>query len=204
MKEMWDKRYGAQEYAYGTSPNEFFRQSLEKHQAKGKILLPGEGEGRNAVYAAKKGLDVFAFDISNEGKKKALALAEKESVSIHYEVANFLDISLKENDYDLAALIFTHLPAELLHACHRKVASAIKTGGLIIIEAFHFQHQECQNENPNAGGPKDVNMLFTKNTIARDFPNFSPIILQECEVNLSEGEFHQGRSKVLRYVGKKN
>lgn len=204
MKEMWDERYSKREYAYGTLPNEFFRQSLDEYQPSGKILLPCEGEGRNAVYAAQKGLDVYAFDISSEGKRKALALAEKENVSIHYEVGNFLDADLGDNDYDMAALIFAHFPADLLHSCHRKVAQAIKRGGLIIIEAFHTEHREFQNKNPNAGGPKDKSMLFTQDTIKRDFPDFSTIVLDECEVELSEGEFHQGRGKVLRYIGRKN
>jgi hypothetical protein len=35
------------------------------------MLLPLEGEGRNAFYAAKTGLEVTAFDISREGKNKA-------------------------------------------------------------------------------------------------------------------------------------
>lgn len=54
MKEMWDKRYGNTEYAYGEEPNAFFKKTLDKLDLKGSILLPAEGEGRNAVYAAKK------------------------------------------------------------------------------------------------------------------------------------------------------
>jgi hypothetical protein len=29
MKEFWDQRYAADDYAYGVAPNEFFRASLE-------------------------------------------------------------------------------------------------------------------------------------------------------------------------------
>jgi hypothetical protein len=63
MKEMWNKRYAAKEFAYGTKPNAFFKMSLEKYHSKGSLLLGAEGEGRNAVYAATKGLAVFAFDL---------------------------------------------------------------------------------------------------------------------------------------------
>ena len=41
----------------------------------GTLLLPGEGEGRNAVHAASSGWSVEAVDYSSEGKRKALALA---------------------------------------------------------------------------------------------------------------------------------
>ena len=56
MKELWDKRYAEKDYVYGIEPNQFFKEVLDKYSFKGKILLPAEGEGRNAVYAAKKGL----------------------------------------------------------------------------------------------------------------------------------------------------
>ena len=48
-KEMWDQRYAESEYVYGTNPNEFYKQVLD-NLAPGKILLPAEGEGRNAFF----------------------------------------------------------------------------------------------------------------------------------------------------------
>ena len=67
---MWDTRYASEGYAYGIAPNEFFKNSVATYKPSGKMLLPAEGEGRNAVYAAKEGLEVTAFDISVEGRKK--------------------------------------------------------------------------------------------------------------------------------------
>lgn len=144
------------------------------------------------------------YNLSSEGKQKAFTLAAKEGVSIHYEVGNFLDATLNGNEYDLAALIFAHFPFEFIHLFHRKVAGAIKRGGIVIIEAFHAEHVSFQNENPQAGGPKDERMLFTRKTIERDFAGFSTITLEELEVDLREGQFHNGRSKVLRYIGRKS
>nr|WP_234406801.1 hypothetical protein [Prolixibacter bellariivorans] len=42
-RTMWDERYAAEEYVYGTSPNQFFREELAK-LAPGRLLLPAEGE----------------------------------------------------------------------------------------------------------------------------------------------------------------
>ena len=53
MKDFWNDRYGRAEYAYGKNPNVFFKEQLDLLPP-GKILLPAEGEGRNAVYAAEK------------------------------------------------------------------------------------------------------------------------------------------------------
>jgi hypothetical protein len=59
MNNFWDERYADEEYVYGTTPNQYFKQELEK-LTPGKILLPGEGEGRNAVFAATQGWKVTA------------------------------------------------------------------------------------------------------------------------------------------------
>jgi len=85
MKEMWNQRYAAKDFSYGTEPNRFFKDWIDKYPA-GEILFPAEGEGRNAIYAAKKGWEVTAFDFSGEGKRKAVQLAEIEKVKIDYKV----------------------------------------------------------------------------------------------------------------------
>src|SRR6478735_10933655 len=84
-KERWNERYNKTGFAYGELPNIFLKEQLEKLKA-GKILFPAEGEGRNAVFAAKLGWNVSAFDISVEGKNKALQLAETNNVTIDYRL----------------------------------------------------------------------------------------------------------------------
>lgn len=76
MQDFWNERYNREEYVYGEAPNEYFRQQLQT-LTPGSILMPLEGEGRNGVYAAGLGWQVDAFDMSTEGKRKALQLAKK-------------------------------------------------------------------------------------------------------------------------------
>ncbi len=66
--EFWDKRYSGKEYAYGTLPNEYFNQQIDKFKP-GKLLLPGEDEGRDAVFAAKIDWKVTAIDICSFSRK---------------------------------------------------------------------------------------------------------------------------------------
>ena len=77
MKDFWNERYANEEFIYGTEPNDFFKQQLDKLQP-GKLLLPAEGEGRNAVYAASKGWDVKAFDMSDKRQGKSLEIGKNE------------------------------------------------------------------------------------------------------------------------------
>lgn len=203
MIEMWDKRYSSSSYAYGINPNAFFKDTLNKYQFNGKILLPAEGEGRNAVFAAKKGLDVTAFDISIEGKNKALKLAKKQNVEIKYDIGNLFDLDIVNQKYDVAALIFAHFPPEISTSYHRKIADLIVDEGIIILEGFSKSHLPLRNENPRLGGPDKIEMLFSIESIKNDFPEFEIIKLEEVAVELNEGDYHNGLSKVIRFIGKK-
>ena len=107
MKDFWNKRYAEKEFAYGTLPNEFLKEQLQKITA-GKILFVCEGEGRNAVYAAKQGWHVEAFDLSTEGKNKALQLATQNNVNFNYQVQDANAIQYPENSFDAIALIYAH------------------------------------------------------------------------------------------------
>jgi hypothetical protein len=73
--DRWNERYSKDGFAYGEQPNNYLKEQLEKLQA-GSILFPAEGEGRNAVFAARLGWKVSAFDISTEGKEKHYCLQE--------------------------------------------------------------------------------------------------------------------------------
>jgi len=202
MKEMWDERYSKEEYAYGILPNNFLKEALENIPI-GSILFPAEGEGRNAVYAAKQGFDVTAFDISVEGRKKALKLAEKEKVNILYEVGELTDLNLKNNFFDVVALIYAHFPPNLLSSYHREIAKMIKSGGYIVLEGFSKNHLPLRIANPNVGGPNSLDMLFSIEGIKNDFSNFEILKLEEVEIELNEGIFHNGKGKVIRYIGQK-
>ena len=57
MKDFWESCYGNDEYIYGKTPNLFFKNAIDQMEP-GKLFLPGEGEGRNAVYAAEHDWDV--------------------------------------------------------------------------------------------------------------------------------------------------
>ncbi len=74
--DFWNARYSDNDYAYGIEANECIKQELQKLKA-GKILSPAEGEGRNALYAAKFGFEVYAFDPSIEGRNKAINSLKK-------------------------------------------------------------------------------------------------------------------------------
>jgi SAM-dependent methyltransferase len=193
-KEFWNERYSSEDFVYGTEPNEFFKSEIDK-LAPGKLLLPCEGEGRNAVYAAKLNWRVDAFDQSEKGKEKCEALARENNVTINYTVSDALDIHLEPNKYDLVALIFAHFPSSIRNEIHQKCIAALKPGGMLLLEAF--TPYQLQNES---GGPKDSNMLYTQEILESDFTALKIQSLQEEKIYLKESKQHWGKADVIRLV----
>lgn len=202
MKEFWNERYSAVEYAYGIAPNEFFATILAGLKP-GKILFPAEGEGRNAVYAAKAGWEVSAFDLSEEGKKKADLLAASKGISLDYQVGSLSEMSYPLVSFDALVLIFAHFPASVREIFHRKLYTFLKPGGILILEGFSKDHLKFNSINPLSGGPKDPTMLFSDKELRSDFQEMEILSLEEKEVELKEGMYHSGKSAVIRIVARK-
>ncbi|KOP40024.1 class I SAM-dependent methyltransferase [Flavobacterium sp. WLB] len=200
--QRWDDRYSSEKFAYGEDPNNYLKEQLERLNP-GDILFPAEGEGRNAIFAAKLGWNVSAFDISEEGKNKALKLAENNNVSIDYQVGELETLDFHEDQFDAIALIYAHFPAEIKSAIHKQLDKLLRKNGVIIFEAFSKKHLEYLAVNEKVGGPKDIESLFSIEEIKSDFPNYEIIELEEKEIELNEGLFHNGKGSVIRFIGRK-
>ena len=198
MNDFWNERYAEKEYAYGIHPNQFLADSILKLPKHGKILFPAEGEGRNAVFAAKNGFEVTAFDLSSEGKKKADELASDNDVKIDYRVGMLEDLNFDEASFDGVVLIYAHFPKAIRKAMHQQILRLVKPNGVIVFEAFSKE----QLHYPS-GGPKDVAMLFSEEEVKEEFENVDFDFLKTEIIELNEGEFHQGKGSVVRFIGKK-
>ncbi len=140
MTNFWDDRYSDGKYIYGTNPNLFFKEFVMKHPI-GKILLPAEGEGRNAVYAAQCGWLVEAFDLSNEGRNKAIRLANEYNVNINYRIAGFDSVEYVSRLY-AAELERKHIHLDFDVRKYR--------GLLVLVEPVSFKNQVLGNVISNA------------------------------------------------------
>lgn len=196
MKEFWDERYGKDEFAYGTAPNDFFKEWIDT-QKPGTILFPCEGEGRNAVYAATKGWNVFAFDYSEKGKEKAELLANSLKTNIQYEISDALYFK-SEHKFDAIVFVFAHFPESTRQNIHKRVVSMLKPGGTLVLEAFNTK--QLENES---GGPKNAELLYSTKILKDDFSEMEIHLLEHKEIQLYEGRFHDGKADVVRLIAKK-
>jgi SAM-dependent methyltransferase len=202
MSQAWDERYKDPEFAYGKEPNLFFKEWLPKFEP-GSILMPADGEGRNGVFAAQIGWKVTSFDLSAEGKAKALQLAKENGVALEYIVGDFEQLQFEKESFDAIGLIYAHFPANMKPLFHQKLHECLKPGGIIILEAFSKNHLSLVKQNPKVGGPKEIDMLYSKEEIVTGFKNYEILLLEEEEIQLHEGKYHNGTGAVIRFAGRK-
>lgn len=195
-QDIWNKRYKENPTVYGSKPNEFFKQFIDSHKP-GNLLLPADGEGRNALYAASRGWKVDAFDFSDEARIKALKSAKERNLTIHYETKRIEDF-IPDKPYDAIGLIYVHLPEAIRKPFHEKVYQALAPGGYLIMEAF--AKEQVKNQS---GGPKDKALLYDAPTICGDFPFIHQLYCGQKVLHLDEGPFHSGQADVLQLLGQK-
>ena len=194
---MWDERYSAEEYAYGTTPNEFL---VEKVSCipKGKVLSLAEGEGRNAVFLAKQGYSVTAVDASLIGLNKARKLAEENDVVVEFIHADLADYDLGENKWDGIVSIFCPLPSSLRKELYKKVIAGLKQNGVFLLEAY----------TPNqlrygTGGGNSVDVMQSKESLRLELAGLKFKHLIELEREVIEGVYHTGIGSVVQAIAEK-
>jgi 2-polyprenyl-3-methyl-5-hydroxy-6-metoxy-1,4-benzoquinol methylase len=197
MNEFWNQRYAENETVYGKKPNAYFKLKLDALNHVGTILLPAEGEGRNAIYAASKGWAVTAFDYSETAKVKALTNARLKNVQLDYTVVDIHQYQVTRL-YDTIGLIYVHLPPADRIVFHQKIIDSLAPGAMLIIEAF--SKEQIHNQS---GGPKVIEQLYSIAELRHDFESLDMIELEEIETELDEGPFHQGSASVIRLFAKK-
>jgi len=196
--EFWDTRYDSEQFAYGTAPNAFLRARALRLPAGGRLLLPGEGEGRNGAWLAEQGFAVAAVDYSATGLEKARALAEERGVTIDTGHADLTTWDWPESAFDGVAAIFFHLPEEYRRPLHRAMLNALRPGGRLLLEGFTKDQLDY-----GTGGPPVPEMLFDPAELEEDFAAARLLELETEVRRLDEGPYHNGQAAVVHLVAER-
>jgi 2-polyprenyl-3-methyl-5-hydroxy-6-metoxy-1,4-benzoquinol methylase len=194
---MWDQRYGSEEYAYGTEPNEFLV-AMAPRLPTGKVLCLGEGEGRNAVWLASQDHDVTAVDASRVGLEKAQRLAAERGVTITTVHSDLAAYDIDSDTWDGIVSVFCHLPPKLRADLHRCCVAGLRSGGLMLLEAY-----TPRQLGHGTGGPPVAELMMDEETLRAELAGLEFLHLQECEREIHEGAFHNGLGAVVQMVGRK-
>jgi SAM-dependent methyltransferase len=197
MKAIWNERYQKKDFQYGTQPNDFMAAEI-KLLSPSRILFPGAGEGRDAVFAAKLGWETHAFDLSEQGQIKALRLASEQKTHIHFNVADASLVKFPLDSFDVIALTYFHLPLEVRLPFYERCVSWLKPGGFILLEGFTKKQLGL-----NSGGPKNIEWLFSAKELEKEFPGLHIVMNEEKQRVLDEGPLHQGKAEVVQFKAQK-
>ena len=198
MSELWNEKFGQVDFLYGTHPNEFLVSQVYRLTPGSRVLVPGDGEGRNGVWLAEQGFDVTTIDYSAVGCDKARQLADERDVSLAVHCADLTEWAWDEDDFDAVMLIYLHFEPDARRDVYRKAVDVLRPGGLIIVEMFHPRQLDYQS-----GGPKRADMLVRASDLTADLRAVEWLILAEGKVLLDEGPGHNGPGFVTHGVGRR-
>lgn len=198
MRDFWESRYADAQFAYGTDPNAFLAAQAHRLAPKSSVLVVGDGEGRNGVWLAERGMEVTSVDYSQQGILKTQQLAARRGVNVTTLCQDLIQWRWPLAAYDAVVSIFLHFGPDVRTAMHRAMFGALKPSGLILLEAFN-----PQQVNHPSGGPRDPLMLYAAKDLRRDFSAAKILLLEEVVAPLNEGLYHVGTGAVARLVAQK-
>jgi len=199
VKEFWDGRYGVAHYFYGTEPNAFLAGQAERFKPGMKVLAVADGEGRNGVWLAKRGLDVTAVDFSAAAVEKSRRLAEQAGVTVQHHQADLFAWDWGENAWDALVAIFVQFVSpDDRPAFHARMKRALKPGGLLLLQGYRPKQVEY-----GTGGPSSPANMYTAEDLRREFADFEILHLTEHDSVIEEGEGHRGLSALVDLVARK-
>lgn len=199
MKNQWDRRFQGEDYHFGTEPNAFLASQAFRLHPGMKALAVADGEGRNGVWLAERGLDVVAMDASTVGLAKARDLAVRRGVrltTIHADMAGW---SWEADAFDVVAAIFVQFaPPPLRQTMFEGFHKTVKPGGLLIMQGYRVEQLGY-----GTGGPKLAEHLYTRGLLETSFRNWEILHLHEHDSAITEGEGHSGMSALIDLVARK-
>ncbi|OGI38953.1 MAG: SAM-dependent methyltransferase, partial [Candidatus Muproteobacteria bacterium RBG_16_62_13] len=173
-REFWDSRYGEPGYAYGTEPNAFLRDQSGRLAPGSRVLVVGDGEGRNGVWLATRGHEVLSVDASAVGLAKARRLAAERGVVLQTEEAELSTWRWPVAAFDAVVSIYLHFRPDIRARMHAAMLAALKPAGLLILEAFTPDQLKY-----SSGGPRDREMLYTSDLLRQDMSAGEILQLEE-------------------------
>jgi SAM-dependent methyltransferase len=196
----WDERFKEFPQAYGTDVNDFLKDHLDLFDhPKGKVLSLGEGQGRNALFLASKGYDVIALDYSQIALEQLIINANQLNLKLETVLADLTLFNLEElKQVTHIYSIWCHLPSVIRKKVHQSIEKMLPQGGIYLIESYTKEQLKY-----NTGGPKDLDLLLSKQELLNDFRAMEVISCEEKIRTIKEGTFHQGESAVLQAILKK-
>lgn len=195
----WNQRFDAPGYLFGTEPNDWLREHAGAWQPGQRVLCVADGEGRNSVWLAQRGLVVEAFDIAATGVAKARRLAAERGVRVDFAVAGCDGYAWRDEAWDGIAAIFVQFADPALRArLFARIVAGLKPGGTLLLQGYTPRQLDYRT-----GGPGLASHLYTGAMLREAFAALDIVELREYDAELREGSGHRGMSALIGMVARK-
>lgn len=162
------------------------------------MLCLADGEGRNSVYLASTGRRVSSVDLSEAGVAKTRRLARARGVTVDAVVADLASFDLGHDRWDGIVSIFAHLQAPVRVDLHQRVVTALRPGGVLLLEAY-----TPDQVGRGTGGPPVPELTMTAAGLRDELQGPDVIRCVEVEREVVEGVGHTGTGSVVQMVARK-
>ena len=135
----YEEKYKSDDYYWGVTPNSICYEimKLRPPVKQYRVLDIGCGEGKDAIFLAKNGYLVTAFDVAETGLEKAKELARKNHVQIDFFKANINEYVLSEEfDIIYSSGVLHYIPLDKRKSFFDGLKKHTKSNGLNVLNVF--------------------------------------------------------------------
>ena len=199
--EAWDERYADSELVWSVEPNQFVAAECADLPP-GRALDLAAGEGRNAIWLARRGWDVTAADFSQAGLDKGRRLAgELEIDWVCADVVTGVGLDkldhrtgLDQPAYDLCVIAYLQLVADERRAAVRRGFASLKPDGTLLVVTH-----DTTNLTEGTGGPQDPSVLMTAEDVLDDLGGETYKVVRAERVERKVDDGHGGVAGATAY-----
>ena len=196
---MWDERFQQPGYFYGTEPSAFLKREAQHLRPGRKALSIADGEGRNSVFMAEKGMEVTAMDGSKVAVEKAKKLAEERGVEVDYRVGDITSWDWQADAYDVVAgIFFQFLNPEERKEVFEGLRRSLRKGGVLLLHGYRPDQVDY-----GTGGPPNRENMYTETLLWEEFASLEVLRLEAYDAEIHEGQGHNGMSALIDLVARK-
>ena len=196
---MWDQRYSTMEYIFGTDPAEFLTRRASFLTPGSRALVVADGEGRNSVHLAERGLLVTAMDVSEVGVGKARRLAADRGTTVDFRVADIMEWEWTPDAYDVVVAVFIQfLDPQQRPIVFDGMQRTLRPGGRLLLHGYRPEQIGYAT-----GGPSDPAHLYDEALLTDAFAAMEIEVLHSYDATISEGAGHTGMSALIDLVATK-
>jgi tellurite methyltransferase len=140
MPNAYERRYAGEGYYWGLAPSDLALRvlALLPPVRPLRLLDVGCGEGRNAVFFARNGYQVSAFDSAAAGVEKTKLLADTVGVPVEVFAADVNEYRPEAEVYDVifSTGVLHYVPPRIRHQVLASYRAATRLGGVNALSVF--------------------------------------------------------------------